>query len=378
MKRLEWWKLSLLNVFASPVRSLLTVLGIAIGIGAILAVITLGEAGQVQVRSEMTRLGIDKVWLTAQDGGLRMGDGEWLGGVLGVQAAEAVYLPSSVCFGADEEQLAAVGCTQTYLDMCGASLVQGRHLHALEWEADGRSLLLGAEAARRLRAVPGDVVVLHGIPFVVAGLVEGGDAFGRTDASLSAFLPVRVLCDIMGDSIQEIMLDVPRGAQPQTLADEAQRALAIRRDIAAEAVTLQVQMEAADSVIAIFVDVLRWVAFVCMLVGGIGVMNILLVSVRERRREIGVMKSLGATYGQICTLFLLEALLYALIGGALGVCMGLGLISMAGAAIGLAARAKAADCLTVLAFSMLTGLFFGVAPASRAAGMKCVDALRQE
>ena len=379
MKRLDLWKLSLLNVFTSPVRSLLTILGMAIGIGAILAVITLGEAGRTQVRSEMARLGIDKVWLSAsQEEPLRLGDGQLLADALEVTAAETAYLPVKAVCGEREQTLTLVGCTQQYLDMAAVRITVGRTFYPLEWEADGRSMVLGVQTAQELDAAPGDVVCVQGIPFRVVGLAVGGEAFSRADPAASAFLPIEVLCGMIGETIQEIMLDVPGGAMPQHIALMAQQVLSGHRGVSADALTLQVQMEAADSVVTIFVEVLKWVAFVCILVGGIGVMNILLVSVRERRREIGVMKSLGAGYGQICTIFLLEALLYALIGGMLGICMGLGLISLAGTAIGLSAQAKAGDCAIVFAVSLLVGLFFGVAPASRAAGMKCVDALRED
>lgn len=375
MKRRDLWRLSLLNVFAAPVRSLLTVLGMAIGIGAILAVLTLGEAGKTQVRSEMARLGIDKVWLSSPDG-FRPGDGALLEESLQVDAVETACVPLTVRFGNRAQMLMLVGCTPQYLDMNGVHLADGRALHPLEWRRDGRSILLGAQAAKELGASAGDVLMVEGAAFCIAGIVQGGDAFVRVDPSQAAFLPMDVLCGMIGETIHEIMLDVPANEKPQDLAQKAQSVLSLRRGIAVDAVTLQVQMDAADSVITTFVEVLKWVAFVCILVGGIGVMNILLVSVRERRREIGVMKSLGAGFGQICALFLLEALIYALIGGLLGVCIGLGLISMAGGSIGLNARAKPADCIIVLLCSLMVGLFFGVAPASRAAGMRCVDALR--
>ena len=141
---------------------------------------------------------------------------------------------------------------------------------------------------------------------------------------------------------------------------------------------MQVQIEAANSVMSIFVDVLKWVAAICILVGGIGVMNILLVSVRERRREIGIMKSLGTTEGQICLLFLLEALVYALVGGCMGLVIGIGLIETAGRSIGLTPVIRLGDCATVFLAALAVGLFFGVSPASRASRMKPVDALRDE
>ena len=107
-------------------------------------------------------------------------------------------------------------------------------------------------------------------------------------------------------------------------------------------------------------------------------MNILLVSVRERRREIGIMKSLGAMQGQICALFLTEAVLYAVIGGVLGILLGAVLIVAAGGSIGLAPILRLENGAAVFLAAVAVGLFFGVTPAFRAASLRCVDALREE
>lgn len=379
MKRMDLWKLSLMNVFAVPVRSLLTVLGMAIGVGAILAVITLGEAGKTQVRSEMDRLGIDKVWLTAsQEASLHRGDAALLTDALQVGAAETVYASTEAVCRKRREPITVVGCEPSYLTMTGAKLVFGRMLYPLEWEADGRSLLLGEAAAQKLRACVGDVVEIHGKPFLLRGILRGSDSFSRVEISSCAFLPIKTLQAFLGEEIHEIMLAVPPGMEPQAAAAMAEHVLESRRRIHVDTLTMQVQMEAADDVVEIFVDVLKWVAIVCILVGGIGVMNILLVSVRERRREIGIMKSLGTTHRQICTLFLLEAVSYALIGGVTGIGLGHLLIVIAGQSIGLMAQESAADCICVFLAALMIGVFFGVLPASKAAALKCVDALQDE
>ena len=124
MKRYDFWKLSLLNIFAAPARSVLTVLGMAIGIGAILAVITLGDAGRAQVKSEMARLGIDRVWLTASEGQtLRHGDAQLLSSALGASATEQVYAPVEARAGRSEESCVLVGCSREYMDMMGTSVL---------------------------------------------------------------------------------------------------------------------------------------------------------------------------------------------------------------------------------------------------------------
>ncbi len=379
MKRYDFWKLSLLNIFAAPARSVLTVLGMAIGIGAILAVITLGDAGRAQVKSEMTRLGIDRVWLTAAEGEtLRHGDAQLLASALDATATEQVYAPATARAGRREESCVLVGCSREYMDLMGTGVLEGRDLYAAEWQPGARSVLLGAALAEKLGVESGELISVSGVPLWVRGIIAQGNELSQVDASGAVFLPIAVFCEWMGQGVHEIILSVPEGVTPQAVAAMAQDVMRVKRDMSVEAVTMQVQIEAANSVMSIFVDVLKWVAAICILVGGIGVMNILLVSVRERRREIGIMKSLGTTEGQICLLFLLEALVYALVGGCMGLVIGIGLIETAGRSIGLTPVIRLGDCAAVFLAALAVGLFFGVSPASRASRMKPVDALRDE
>lgn len=379
MKRYDFWRLSILNIFASPVRSVLTVLGMAIGIGAILAVLTLGDAGKVQVKNEMARLGIDKVWLTAEgEEQLRHGDAQLLSDALQTTVTEQVYAPAAVWCGHMQATSVVVGCTADYMDVMDTVLLSGRVLYPVEWQAGSRSVLMGENLARELNAVPEDVVSVGGQLFYLRGIVRQRNELSQVDADNAVFLPVEVFCELMGQSVHEITLSVPQDMKPQAVAAMAQDVMRARRNVDAQAVTMQVQIEAANSVIAIFVDVLKWVALICILVGGIGVMNILLVSVRERRREIGIMESLGTTRTQICALFLLEALIYAVVGGIFGVLIGIGLIETASRSIGLLPVIRIRDCVGVFVAAMAVGLLSGVTPASRAAQMKPVDALRED
>lgn len=378
MKIRDLWKIGIRNIFASPMRSLLTVLGIAIGIGAILAVFTLGEAGRNQVRQEMTRLGIDRVWLTASGGdGLRQGDGAFLTKEMGIPATEQVYAPVAVGLGGKKADGILLACGQEYPSLGGARLEKGEWLLPAEWRG-GRAVLLGEELAARLGAEPGNIVHILGRGMEVRGIVRLETETAQVDTSMAVFMPVALFGQMAGLQVQEIILAVPESMMPEAAALKARQLLKERRGIDITATTMQAQIEAADSVVTVFVDVLKWVALVCILVGGIGVMNILLVSVRERRREIGIMKALGTTPGIICGLFLLEALLYAVVGGIAGVGVGIGIIAVAGNSIGLRTAVKAADCLLVVMAALLVGLAFGVLPACRASAMNPVDALREE
>ena len=379
MKRFEFWKLGLENVLASALRSALTVLGMSIGVAAILAVITLGNAGKAQVKAEIGRLGIDKVLVCADEGSaLTSEDGVFLGNKLNTTVDAIVCVPVEAGFSGTLSQAVLVGCGQSYLESLQPEIARGRTLSTVEWSFPSGAALVGSALAKQLRMVPGQWFTAGGIMLRCTGIVEQCQTAAQIDFSHAVIVPSEQLEPWTEGRVHQLSLYVKEGDSPDSVAGKAETLLRERSGISVTATSLQVQAEAADSVLDVFVDVLAWVALICMLVGGIGVTNILLVSVRERRREIGIMQSLGATKVQICGLFLCEAMIYAVTGGFLGLLLGGIITAVAGASISLVPVIRSKDCTVVFFTAVLVGLISGVAPAVQACNLRPIDALRDE
>ena len=380
MRRLEFWKLGLQNVLTASLRSTLTVLGMAIGVAAILAVLTLGDAGQRQLKQEISRLGIDKVQVTAVDHThqLTQQDSQMLSDLMRTQTDEMICVECMVCANGQTNDAFLVGCDANDWNQMMPVLADGNLFLPGQWYTDSTAAMVGIELAEQFQLSPGDWFSAGGIMLQCSGLIDQCQQGPQLDIKRAVIVSRALMERWIGDSVQQIAIHVPDDMSPAEIAAEAEKLLLSKRALRVNAISMQTQAEAADSILEVFVDILQWVALICMAVGGIGVTNILLVSVRERKREIGVMQSLGATQMQICGLFLCEALIYASAGGILGLLLGGALIAVAGGSIGLSPVIRASDCTLVFLAAVLLGLLSGVAPAAGASMMKPVDALRDD
>lgn len=370
------------NLMKDSVRTILTVLGLGVGVGAILTVITLGGAGQVQVETEIARMGVDKVWITeAEDSmrGFRTEDSFYAAQAANAPACAGAGTISTVTIGdavctaqisGYDEELAAVHqptlvsgrmiMRQEHLSGAAVALVDESLAQQLGGEVCGKRIYIGSRAVRVVGVMRDMVVQTSGVS---AG---------------TAVLPLKTFLETFpGTSISGMTVSVPAGQKAEAIGTAVTEALS-KQGGRFRASSLQEEIDAAKSVIRIFVMVLACVAAVCMLTGSIGVMNILLVSVRERRREIGLIKAVGGTARQVGILFLLEAVCYAVLGCILGLTMGVLMIRLFGMWIGLEAALSAETAAVTVIAACGLGVICGVAPALRAAGMVPVEALRGE
>lgn len=361
--------LSVSSLRKNPVRTLLTILGLGVGIGAVLTVLSLGSAGEEQVEVQIARLGVDKVWVTAEEGhSLSPEDGAAIGAAAQAQACAGAYTMGAVALGERTAMGQISGYDENLAAVHGLELVAGRMFTPGEFAGAAVALVDEAMAETLGGDVLGRRITLGSRKLLVVGVVAPSAA-----QSAGAVLPLQTFLDTYtGGEISQVTINVPRGLRADAVGAAALAALGEGFRVS----SLQAEIDAARSVVHIFVAVLACVAAVCMLTGGIGVMNILLVSVRERRREIGLIKAIGGTAGQVCVLFLLEAVGYALLGGVLGVALGAGMVHLFGLAIGLQARLSPLLALGAMAAAGAAGVLFGVLPALRAASLLPVDALK--
>lgn len=366
------------NLMKNPVRTVLTVLGLGVGIGAILTVLTLGSAGEEQVEYEIARLGVDKVWISAEADNQRAftaADSALVSRMTDAPVCAGTATVGPVLF--DGKTLAAqiAGYDRGVTEVHQPKLTEGRFFTGAEFETGAAVAVVDERMAESLGGDACGKRIMAGsralrIVGVIRDMAQAGAASG------TVILPLRTYMDTyVGTHINELTVSVPRGRRAEEVGEEAVQALA-QLGGRYRAASLQEEIDAARSVVRIFVLVLACVAAVCMLTGAIGVMNILLVSVRERRREIGLLKAVGGTAQQVGMIFLLEALCYTCLGCVLGLALGAVMIRLFGALIGLDAALSAQTVLPAVLAACGLGLLFGVAPALGAARLPPVDALR--
>jgi putative ABC transport system permease protein len=408
----ETLRTGLMGVRAHRMRSILTMLGILIGIAAVILTVGFGEGAQQQVGSEISALGSNLLIVspgsTTSTAGVRGGfgsastlttsDASALDNKTTAPDIKAVAATTST----DSELTASttnwttsvIGTTPSYLGVRDRSVSEGRFITAQDVKSDAAVVVLGSDTASELfsaRDPIGQSVTIADIPFQVVGVLTsvGSGSSSTTDQDDEAIIPIttaatRVVGGTSRTSVNDIYLEATSKSTISAAYQEADDTLLNLHGVTTPTsadFTLQSQasiLSTATSVDSTLTVLLAGIAGISLLVGGIGVMNIMLVSVTERVREIGLRKALGATPQAIRRQFLVEASTLGLIGGVLGV--GVGLI---GAVVlphlisdPVAISPTAAIAAIVVAVAI--GVGFGVYPATRAARLAPIDALRSE
>lgn len=360
-------------------RTLLTILGLGVGVGAVLAVLTLGKAGETRVEQEIAKLGVDKVWIRPVKQSVSI-SGESVSRIRAAVSAPAcagAYSAVPVISGGRSILVQIAGFDEGMTAVHAPKLTEGRLFIPQDYSTAAPVCLIDEALRDQLSGRPvGTWITIAGRRLRIVGVIKRMTAQMMSGGNGLLIMPLGTYRATLGGETAEITIAVQ---QNQNAGDVAQAALqSLDNQSAYRADTLEKEIGAAREIVRIFVMVLVCVAFVCVLTGSIGVMNVLMISIRERRTEIGLIKAIGGTALQVGFLFLLEAAAYAVLGGLLGIVLGLVMIRMFGLWIGLDARLAMMDALLVLIGAALIGLAFGVIPAIKAASLQPVEALRSD
>ena len=393
-------RVALEAINANKLRSLLTTLGIVIGVAAVITMVALGTGAQRAIEAQIAGLGTNMLsvnpgqsrWSRGNDAPLTVDEALLVGRQASAVSSVAPGMESrmQVEHGRVNAPLEIIGTTPTWPTVNNFELQYGRFFDDVENEGRRRVAVIGGEVAEELGATPlsilGQSISIANNRFEVIGVLEpkGGDRWTNRDRHV--FIPIYTAqFRLMGtDRLDGFSATVRDGAS--SMLATAQIEAILRREhrlkvgdendfrINDSAELIAVRQEATQT----FGYLLAGIAAVSLLVGGIGIMNIMLVSVTERTREIGIRMALGATRANVLTQFLLEALALCLVGGLIGIVLGIGASTLLAEMANWTTAVSSQAVLMAVAFSVMIGLFFGIWPARRAAALNPIDALRYE
>ena len=397
------------SLSGNKLRSGLTVLGIVIGVAAVIAMLAVGQGAQASITGSISGIGTNLLFVFRGDPGdnvrnpkpLTLGDADALRDQFAAPSIEAVAPALQgngvVTFAGEQTSPQLFGVTPEYFQVRNMKLAEGEFITEEHMLGRASVVLIGSEVANTLfghaDGVTGETIRIEGQPFRVIGVLEtkGGGAFGSEDNQvLVPFTTAqsRLIRRSTSDRVDIIFVQAVSGDVVKQASDEIAIILRNRHrtPVGADDFTVFTQQDLLStfqSITGILTIFLGGIAGISLLVGGIGIMNIMLVSVTERTREIGLRKALGARRRDILIQFLTESSLLSLIGGIIGIILGwlisfiVGQIAAANDTAFTPIVGMNAVLLATI-FSAAVGLFFGIYPANRAASLEPVEALRYE
>ena len=395
-------RLALQSIQANFFRAFLTMLGVIIGVAAVITMVALGSGAQRAIDEQIQALGANiltvsashrfsrgiarnQLTLTVDDAKALEEHGRYARAVV-----PEINTRMQVKYGNRNLNVSLIGTTPNYDEVRGFELDHGRMFSARDEQGRRRVVVVGADIPGMLEVAPeellGGTLLIRAIPFDVIGIFrpKGSMGFGSPDNDIWIPLSTAQFRVTGTERLENISVQVADGISLEKAMVDVERVL--RKEhrllpgkdndfaIYDSKQFLNTRQEATQ----IFTYLLAGIAGVSLLVGGIGIMNIMLVTVTERTREIGVRMALGATRGNILLQFLVESMILCVLGGIVGIVLGWGTASLLSRFAGWQTLVSPMAIAAAFAFSAGVGLFFGIWPARRAARLDPIEALRYE
>ncbi|KLU63719.1 macrolide export ATP-binding/permease protein MacB [Desulfosporosinus acididurans] len=406
MNFLENIRIALRGLRSNKLRSVLTMLGIIIGVGAVIIMVSIGQGAKASVAGQIQGLGSNLLIVTpgqSNTAGVKGGMGSLnnmtmddVNAIKSSADAVASVAPTTskqaqVVYGSENTSTQVVGTTPSYADVRNQQASIGRFFTDQENQDNAQVAVIGTTVVQDLTGNPntnmvGQTININQVPFQIIGILQSKGSSGASNNDDQIVVPISSAETrlIGSDSIRTIYVEAKSSDLMDTASGEITQILRQQHGLSFNAtndftVTSQTDiLSTAEGVSQSLTLLLSGVAAISLLVGGIGIMNIMLVSVTERTREIGIRKAIGAKRKTIMLQFLIEAVIISMLGGVLGILFGSGGSSLLNKFAGMTTQISTSPIIMAFAFSFAIGIIFGVFPARKAAKLHPIDALRYE
>lgn len=382
-------KMAFENIISNKMRSFLTMLGIIIGVASIIALITIVSGATKTVTDQVSAMGSNKVTIqimgTPLKSGLSQGDLadlEKTNNIIGV--SPTISMSTTLAYqGSSMEGVSLQGKNQVYFKNTEDILALGRIINPIDIASENHVALIGDEVKNNLFYginPVGEKIIVGGMTYTIIGVLEKSSSFASTAVNDVVMIPYTTAMGVIGSkniNRLEIFLNDESQAEATTREIEASLTQAFNgKEEAYSIFNRQSIIDTIEEMTSILTMMLAGIAGISLVVGGIGIMNMMLVSVTERTSEIGLRKALGAEPKQIQLQFLIESVMLSLMGGILGFAFGALIAYIVCQLIGIDFVLAGSTVLLAVGFSGAIGVVFGFAPARKASQLNPIDALR--